>query len=421
MACAALAMLSAAPAAAETWNPALEFQDPRNFVFDSSAGPAAAPVLRPNGAYRRPISVTTYDGYYLQGSGPSALLSMHPTNKESVRLRFIAPRAGSYTFTGHVTVGDLVNGTGIGVTVTGSARRVLTISTSRADISTTLQMTAGQSFQIEVDSAGADGYDITRYALTVTGPDAPADWTRGDWSAYSSTCGAATRTRTVTCTDLETGGAVSDSRCQASTRPAATEDSHQISGCTHSWSEGAWSSPVPACGSSSQTRTVTCRRSDGQDVDPSNCTGEAPATRQAATDHSACTYSWTVGEWSQPGACGTSTTTRDVGCNRSDTTPAAPELCDAATRPASSQTVEVTIGCSYRWTETETGPWSACQSGTQTRRTSYACVRSDGLTAANASCSGAVPEGTESRSCTMPQDPARQVVVFRRPLTNLKR
>jgi len=386
----AAAMLLSSTAMAETYTPNAEFFAPRTFSFETTRGVTSAPTIWSAGVYQRSAGDGAL-GYFLYSDQSMAI---HPssTGPYSVILRFRAPRAGSYRFTGSISVVDQENGSGIGVSWTGSSRRVLDRGQAPASISTTIEMTAGQEFSIEIDPNGTAAYDTTGLALSVEGPDAPRLWTAGSWSEWSSTCGTATRTRTVTCVDGETGQKTSDASCQASTRPSASETSTQTSGCSYSWTPGSYGSPAPACGTTAMSRTVSCTRSDTQDADPSMCDpATKPATETATTDYGTCSYSWTADPWSAPStACGEATQTRLVGCLRSDGTTVAESSCaQAGERPSTSQTTYQTSGCSFSWT---TGEWSgavpAC--GPTVENRSVTCVRSDGQPATDGSC----PSGT---------------------------
>lgn len=380
------AMLLSGAAMAETYTPSSEFFAPRTFSFETTRGVTNAPTTWSADVYQRSAGDGAL-GYFLYAD---QTMAVHPssTGPYSVILKFRAPRAGSYRFMGAVSVVDQINGSGIGVSWTGSPRRVVNRGEPAASISTTMTMAIGQEFTIEIDSNGTSAFDTTGLALSVDGPDAPRSWSAGSWSDWSSTCGTATRTRIVTCVDGETGQKTSDTSCQASTRPSASETSTQTSGCSYSWTPGSYGNPAPACGATTMSRTVTCTRSDGQDADPSLCDQSTkPVTDTATTDYGLCTYSWTADPWSAPSTtCGQATQTRAVGCWRSDQTSAADSYCaQAGERPSTSQATYQTSGCSFTWT---TGEWAgavpAC--GPTVENRSVTCARSDGQAAADGSC-----------------------------------
>jgi len=386
----AAAMLLSSTAMAETYTPNAEFFAPRTFSFETTRGVTRSPTIWSEGVYQRSAGVGAL-GYFLNSDQSMAV---HPSNNGpySVILKFKAPRAGSYRFTGSVSLNDQINGTGIGVIWTGVSRRTIKIGQPAVSISRTIVMEVGQTFTIEIDSDGSEAYDTTGVSLSVQGPDAPPSWSAGAWSEWSSTCGAATRTRAISCVNAETGQKISDTNCQGLTKPSTSEASTQTSGCSYSWTPGSYGSPAPACGATTMSRTVTCTRSDMQDADPSLCDpATKPATETAATDYATCSYSWKADPWSAPStACGEATQTRMVGCLRSDGTTAAESSCaQAGERPSTSQTTYQTSGCSFSWT---TGEWSgavpAC--GPTVENRSVTCVRSDGQPATDGSC----PSGT---------------------------
>jgi hypothetical protein len=114
---------------------------------------------------------------------------------------------------------------------------------------------------------------------------------------------------------------------------------------TYSWQIGNWSScNATTCGASgTQTRTVTCKRSDGQTVADSFC-GTKPATSQSCTG--ACTYTWAYGNWGPCSVtCGYGTQYRSVYCRNNAGQTVADSFCPAASRPAGSQSCYAGVPC----------------------------------------------------------------------------
>ncbi|MFZ3482036.1 thrombospondin type-1 domain-containing protein [Sphingomonas sp. 3-13AW] len=240
-------------------------------------------------------------------------------------------------------------------------------------------------------------------------------WEAHSWSSPSKTCGSSTRTRAVVCR-RSNGDEVADSLCTG-TRPEATETVADFSTCSYSWSYGQYGPTTPACGASSKTRTAECFRQDGAPADEAFCGTSEPLT-QPSTDYSACTYAWHAGTWNTPSACGQTTRTRAITCLRSDGATAPITLCDADDQPVASETISDTSACEYSWVLTWFGQWTACVNDTQSRPVTAECRRSDGTAVADFNCS-TVPATSETRACTTPTNPpvtppGDGAVIFRR-------
>ena len=159
---------------------------------------------------------------------------------------------------------------------------------------------------------------------------------------------------------------------------------------TYDWATSGYSTPA-ACGTTTASRSVWCQRSDGATVADGSCSvGTRPSSTTTTSDYSACTYSFTYGGWSTPSGCGSVTATRTATCKRSDGTTVANSNCGT---PVTSQSTTSYSSCTYSWSYGSYGSCSAsCGGGTQTR--SATCYRSDG-TAVGSGCGTA----TTSQSC----------------------
>lgn len=238
----------------------------------------------------------------------------------------------------------------------------------------------------------------TRPASTQSGTDygtCTFGWATSDWSALDTTCGSAAQSRDVYCQRSD-GTRADDGSCTGA-KPTASQTSYQTSGCGYQWQTGSFAPVAPACGSTTQTRTVTCQRSDGQQVEDKQCAAQKPDTEKQTTDYGACTYIWNVGSYSAPSAtCGTATQTRNVTCSRSDGAAVGDAQCSASvTKPATSQTTSQTSGCTYSWIAGDYGTAApACGASVQSRTVS--CQRSDGTAASDSSlCTEARPADTQ--------------------------
>jgi len=351
--------------------------------------------------------------------------------------------SGPITFTPHsvatlsatVTV-ETIGGAGPAVAVTGigTAGVASVTPTSLACAATTV----GTPVSCGTVSVTAQGGPITLAStpLSLTG--------NPNYTVSAGTC-VANQTLTVgqTCS---TGAIVFDPSSAGTI--AATLTISCGSGCsvavaltgtgyTYAWQTGGW---TPAAGSNctaslTQTRTITCLRSDGAAVNAVNCNqATEPVSSQVLADFGGCTYDWQVGPWGvcsggtaqwqytswlPSSGCGvtdqkrgascspdadSATQSRSVLCVRADGTTVANDSCNGTAQPASvesctrvsgyscgpsaptEQSVLLTDMCSYAWID---GPWSAWSSSCSVdaiRSRSVQCQRSDGSIMDDASC-----------------------------------
>lgn len=202
-------------------------------------------------------------------------------------------------------------------------------------------------------------------------------WTASDWGPWSTSCGTASRMRDVFCESSD--GRRVDGRMCAGDRPESAQTALQTSGCGYeitAWTPWAYASACSA--STTRIRTATeCRRSDGQTVDVETCRSAGvaiDAVETGTSNLSACSYAWTAGQWSAPSTlCGEATQTREVTCERSDGTRSVDTSLCGPSAPTATQTTSQVSGCSY---EATYSGWSACgYLGTKQRQVT--CTRSD--------------------------------------------
>jgi len=233
---------------------------------------------------------------------------------------------------------------------------------------------------VEAEQCGAKE-EVSTSCSSVSG--CTYEWETTAWSACSETCGTGTQVRDAVCKRSD-GVVVTDSFCTAP-RPETSQSCSSIESCSYSWNYGSWGSCSTTCGDGTQTRTATCKRSDGTTVANGLCTDTAVLS-QACTNVSNCSYNFEYSTWGSCSTnCGAGTQTRTAVCKRSDGATMTNSYCGT---PSLSQSCSQTSGCTYSWNY---GSWGSCSTtcgeGTQTR--TAICLRSDGITVANSLCTEA--------------------------------
>jgi hypothetical protein len=172
----------------------------------------------------------------------------------------------------------------------------------------------------------------------------PVAWKTAAWGACDNACGTSSRSRSVWC-ERSDGVTVADSFCGAG-KPQMVEACTSYATCTYAWRSGDWGACANACGGSSQSRSVWCERSDGTSVDASNCgSASRPNDSQSCTNYSGCSYSWVADGWGGCSAsCGGGSQSRSVWCRRSDGASVDGGNCGWGSRPNDSQSCN-THGC----------------------------------------------------------------------------
>jgi hypothetical protein len=131
--------------------------------------------------------------------------------------------------------------------------------------------------------------------------------------------------------------------------------------------------------SGTQSRTVTCTRSDNVPVAGTLClVGSKPSEQQSCTKEG-CTYEWRYGDWSPCPACGSANQTRSEMCYiKGSPNTVFRSYCDGLPRQPTSRSCNIPP-CpsppSYRWQEYVWGPCDkTCGGGTRTRTQPSRCV-----------------------------------------------
>src|SRR5690606_25431302 len=217
------------------------------------------------------------------------------------------------------------------------------------------------------------------------------------WTPANTCSSNTTETRTFECRRSNDGGEiVANSECTSrgvalsETRPTAN-----YSSCTYSAKVGSWSAWSSDCSTTAKrTRTVECLRSNGDVVASSECTSRGvslPGTSETAARYGSCTYSAQFGSWSAWSSdCSTTATrTRSVVCKRSNGDTVANSECTSrgVSVTPTSETAARYGSCSYsRVNPGAWGAWASSCSSNTTRTRTYQCRRSNGDIVANSEC-----------------------------------
>lgn len=248
-------------------------------------------------------------------------------------------------------------------------------------------------------------------------------WIPGEWSGYDSSCSTtATRTRAITCHRSDDSIAP-DASCTTN-KPASSESTEIYSGCAYAWAPGSWGAWSSECSTTAtRSRIVTCQRtgpgSTVTEADASNCTvGTKPATSETSSIQTGCTAvtlvssEWVNGNWSAPSStCSAAAVeTRSVVCTGTYSDGSKAPLADAQcteTKPATSQTLATTSGCSYSWDPQAWGNYNSTCSASATKTRTVYCNQTDPSTGlatrvANALCTANSATGEGNATFTGP-------------------
>ncbi|OWF45506.1 thrombospondin type-1 domain-containing protein 4-like [Mizuhopecten yessoensis] len=218
--------------------------------------------------------------------------------------------------------------------------------------------------------------------------DRPARWEASDWSSCSVTCGSGSQRRHVRCVkyvDMNTVIEVSPENCAYSAKPDAIQSCRDEE--CYQWSTGQWSRCSTSCGSGMRTRPVNCVTMSGRAVVESACGRSSRPVSSTSCSESDCynnnvpvgdssDTNWYYTQWSSecPVDCGDGAQNRKIACLRRDGYATSEQSCSVSMKPSVSKSCTTRGQCGAYWF---TGPWNKCNvtcgTGSQTR--SVLCVR----------------------------------------------
>ena len=250
------------------------------------------------------------------------------------------------------------------------------------------------------------GHTVANSECTTPAPQACSSYTGCSfspqnitYSACPAACGSATQTLNAgwTCQRSD-GTTVAQSNC---TPPAASETCFNYSLCTAS--NITYGACPTTCGTANEpVASFTCKDTHGYTVPNSECT---TPTGPACSSYTGCGYTpQNVTYGTCAAACGTSSAPVNAGwtCLRSDGTTVAQSVCIANhATPAASQTCSSYSSCTYQAENVTYGTCAAaCGASTQPLNTSWTCLRSDGTSVPQATCTANGQTPAPTIACT---------------------
>ncbi|KAK0098756.1 hypothetical protein PV326_004035 [Microctonus aethiopoides] len=162
------------------------------------------------------------------------------------------------------------------------------------------------------------------------GPCDDAHWSYTEWGSCSVSCGGGTQIRTANCID-SIGQLVSENECNASEKILQKTCNHDT--CPQ-WTPGEWSPCSVTCGIGIQLRSYWCQV-ENRIISESYC-GNLTSIVKKICNAGPC-HRWSIGEWNPCSVtCGGGTRRRKVACLNTDGTTG--DACAMSIKPDISET-----------------------------------------------------------------------------------
>ena len=228
-------------------------------------------------------------------------------------------------------------------------------------------------------------------------------WVTSGFSSCSASCGGGTQTQTISCHNQN--DAVVDNSLCSQPAPVTSQTCNPQACVTYAWTSGGFGACSKTCGGGTQTQSVTCQSSAGTTVNNSFCTGIAPAGTQACNSQACLTYNWSQSGFGACSAtCGGGTQTQTVVCKDSLGNQVNSSLCAAIPQPPATQSCNPQACVTYQWQQSG---WSSCSAscggGIQTQ--TVTCQANKSTTVANSFCTTQAPPSTQTCNTQACRDP----------------